>query len=178
MATAAPAAGILLLGLLLAACQGIAPRSTPTPEGFSGPLPEFIDRILVPGPKAVVSLDDYRKGRHYPPEAHPAPAENAICAHVSLAPLLDWGESPFKLAPFSVTVDGNEVPSHEKISVILHEFIQLDDSRNVIATKSGGPLVQCWIAELEPGVHVATIEVQTTTGETLTYSWSFELVNE
>lgn len=177
---------ILMIISLFAACQANSGQEnlsafppTSTPQGLNGPLPPFIYHVLVPEPQSVVSLRDYQHGYHYPADAHPAPggAKNSVCAHVSLDPLLAFGDDADSVHT-AVFVDGSPAEAHPEFFMMLGETVKLDEEGNVVASKPSGPLVRCWIAELNPGMHIATIEANKSSGEVLSYSWSFEIVDE
>lgn len=152
---------------------------TATPLGFNGPLPSFIFGLLVPDPQEVITLETYRNGYHYPSDAHPSPggAKSSICAHIDPSPLLEPGDDEYPASRVNVLVDGAEVDMFDAYFRMAGQLVLFDDAGQIVAT-AGGPLVLCWAASLGSGIHTATITAQKTSGETMSYSWSFELTDK
>lgn len=172
---------VVLLILLPVSCQVRNQSSLPTatPLGFNGPLPSFIFRLLVPGPQEVISLETYHNGYHYPSDAHPPPggAKSSICAYIDPSPLLEPGDDDYPANRVKVLVDGTEVDMFDTYFRMTGEILLFDDTGQTVAT-AGGPLVLCWVASLGSGTHTAMITAEKTSGETMSYNWSFELTDK
>lgn len=165
----------LLLCLTITSCQVDRTTLEPVPN-LNGPLPSFIFDLLVPGPHEVVSLEAFRSGYHYPTESHPAPnnAKSSICADIYPGPLLEPGDQDYPASRVTVYLDGKQAAMSEQLFRVVNEIQLYDEDGKVIATASG-PLVICWMVEVSPGEHIATIRAEKTSGDSIDYSWSFEI---
>lgn len=175
---------ILLLcffAYFISSCRG--DFSPPKVNELNHPLPEYLT-FVAPEPESMHSSDSYKTGKHYPATAHPAPSSggNRICIQLIGETLLEPGDffteypQKGKFLPDRVIgyVDNKVVDKDEEIITILGES-QLIDEGKVIAS-APGPQIICWPIELEIGNHYVTVEVNKTSGEVVSYSWSFELI--
>jgi hypothetical protein len=74
-------------------------------------------------------------------------------------------------------IDGEKFTREKNANMIALETVLADENDQIVARAPVNHLI-CWPAELEKGRHIATLEVEKTSGEIVTYSWSFTLYVE
>ena len=171
---------LLLIACSITSCQ--ANSMLPQAHELNLPLPEYLN-FVAPEPKSSYPIDSYKMGEHYPSIAHPAPlmGQNRVCIQLTGESLLEPGDffteypKVGEFLPDRVKgyVDGKLAEKDEEIRIILGESRLLDEGK-VIAS-APGPQIICWPIELKVGAHYATIEINKTSGEVVSYSWTFEL---
>jgi hypothetical protein len=172
---------LLSLCALIIGCQNKGIEHLPTPIA----TPVFLDDIQ-PAPSSVVPLDDYISRRE------------SICVQLNALPLLryrDEGiESEDYLERSTLIVDGNVWTQTEAKLII--DLLGLSKAHNMdpetgalipdpetgllIGTEYNavGPFVICWNhVKLKEGLHSVEYQVHKTSGEQLSYSWVFYLVD-
>lgn len=174
---------ILFMAWLLGSCRKDERQISPTSH-LNDPLPSFLS-FVVPEPASTYSIEDFRTGMHYPAGAHPAPenARNRVCIELVSTGLLEPGDNfalypeEGEFLPDRVTgyIDGKKAQKDEEIITILGREYLTDDSGEVVAS-SFGPQIICWPLLVERGIHYFLIEVTKTSGQIISYDWSFELV--
>lgn len=173
---------LVLASVVLTACRS---NRIEKPETFNQTLPSFLS-FVAPAPQTEYSVEEYDQGQHYPQDVFAAPedTEHRICTEFIGTPLLEPGDF-FALYPdegeffpdrVSAYVDGEEVAKDEVITTILGEG-QLQDKDGKVIAAAPGPQRICWVVPLKPGEHWAMIEVEKTSGETVRYSWTFQLTD-
>lgn len=174
---------VLFIAWLPGSCRINEPQIPPTSH-LNDPLPSFLS-FVVPEPESVYSIEDFSTGMHYPTKAHPAPgnARNRVCIELVSTGLLEPGDN-FTLYPeegeflpdrLTGYIDGKQAQKDEEVMTILGREYLTGDSGEVIASSSG-PQIICWPLSLESGIHYFFIEVTKTSGQIISYDWSFELV--
>jgi hypothetical protein len=167
----------------LNACK-VDPMPVATSESLNEPLPAYL-RLVSPDPQAVVLLTTYQSGEHYPGNVGPDPmnARNGICTEVLPEPLLEPGDF-FAERPnrgeylpdrISAYLDGTKLNLNGEVVTVLGVHHLWDEDNGIVA-QAIGPQVMCRLAEVEPGTHTASIEIQKTSGQIASYTWSFEII--
>lgn len=172
----------LLIVWLLVACQ-TKQLDIPTMDKLNGPLPSFL-QFVAPAPQTTHKLEAYAIGEHYPPEEASAAEgiENRICVQIKPSPLLEPGdyfvfsEKYGDFLPNRVTgyLNGVEIKRDEGVNSIMGTSYLWDENGRIVA-EAIGPQIICWLAELDAGQHVFVIEIEKTSGEIVSYGWSFIL---
>ena len=172
----------LLLLCLICSCK-TSNYTLPPEEELNNPLPEYLS-FVAPEPESIYSINDFKAGNHYPTGVPSAldNGANRVCIELNGKPFLETGDyfalrpNQGEYFPDRVTgyVDGEKVLKDEDTITILGEYRLINEKGEVTASVPG-PFIICWNVQLNLGQHIATIEVEKTSGERISYSWSFEI---
>jgi len=141
------------------------------------PLPEYLG-FLKPGPGETYTLTEYE---NLAPTMWIGATEPGICFSIFVSIFMEPGDFPTAeewLKNVYLVVNTTLIPDY-------HSLLKLD-SEGLIATDpktgeiiwkepSGSPLRVCYAVPLEIGQHTASIVVEKTSGEQITYTWPFTI---
>lgn len=170
---------------LLVACQ-TKQHDVPVADELNKPLHSFL-QFVVPAPQTTYWTGSYALGEHYPSyEAGPAESsQNRVCVQIKPRSLLEPGDHFVFSAkygdflPDRITgyLDGAEVKRDDGVTTVLGTSYLQDESDRIVA-EAQGPQVVCWFNELDAGQHNFVVEIEKTSGEIVSYGWSFTLTND
>lgn len=166
-----------LLIVLLTACQPETQNLLPTPLPTKAFLPS-----VDPEPGERISYEDYQAKLEG--EEFQAREFGPVCVTYVAEEVLEYGDDGFRMEDFlsrSVLIVDNEVwPNSSEpdtyrdyLNEKLFEVHPITGEYQQIAGNAIGPFVFCWDVELEPGIHSVEFKTRKTSGEELSYSWSF-----
>lgn len=169
-----------ILILLIAGCRGDSDLMDI--EEVNSPLPAFLN-FAVPKPQSSLSLSQFQAGEHYPLTAHPVKDDGAsrICIKLMPQPLLEAGDM-FSARPnngdflpdrVNLLLDEELESRRDEVITILSLYYLRKDTK--VIAEAPGPQIICWLVTIEPGIHVAAIEVERTSGYIEAYYWTFEI---
>lgn len=175
----------LLITWLLTTCQ-TKQHNIPATDDLNKPLPPFL-HLVAPAPETTYRIGSYALGEHYPPE-EVSPAEgsqNRICIQINPRPLLEPGDhfvfsakyGDFLPDRINGYLNGTKLKRDEGVTTVMGTDYLQDKNGHIIA-EAEGPQVVCWLAELDIGQHNFIVEIEKTSGEIVSYGWSFALTND
>jgi hypothetical protein len=157
-----------------------APRQTPLPPE---PLPAFLLEVF-PQPAAVLSLAEYTDPGWRPGRPSEQQVPQSVCVEIEASKLLARGDF-WKAADVQertrVLVDaGREYQELVTAFVdqeVLHTlFVPPDDPAGTVVASVGGPYHLCVHAPLPAGMHRVDVHFEKSSGEVVSYAWTFELL--
>ena len=151
---------------------------TPTfiPTIMPEATPDYI-YMLWPEPSSIELKSNYENFSWYDNK------QPSICAEFETIALLEKGDflSYEQLSKrFSLQVDGKIINQPSYTFTHDTEGFDLVDPKTkepLYHSPAGSPHFICFAVELSEGLHSATLVARKTSGDTLTYSWSFVLVD-
>lgn len=151
----------LLAALLLCGCSTVPGV---TMELFNTPEPRRLPfRLVLPEPSADIAAGDL--------------LTRGICASLDDTYLVDEGDMIEYIEQVSLFIDDADLPDSDMLV-----FVNDVGFVNVTAqgwALSSGPTEQtnCWQVALEPGIHLAEVEVISSSGaRSYSYRWAFRVV--
>lgn len=162
----------------------LAPLQTPLPPE---PLPAFLVEVF-PEPAAVLSLDEYSGPGWRPGRPGVQEVPSSVCVEVDASALLargDFWEAADVQNRTTVYVDGGRVYSGGRQELItafvdhmlLHTLVEpAGDPSGTVVASVGGPYHLCVYAPLPAGVHRVDVSFEKSSGEVVSYAWTFELL--
>lgn len=165
---------LIILGLIIGACQSEADELLPTPMPTEAFLPG-----VIPEPSERISHEEYKaKLEVGVGELGP------ICVNYYALEVLEYGDDNLSREDYlarSVLIINGEVWPGSKEPYIwwdyLGEALSTENPETgrsePIKGNATGPFTFCWDVELEPGMHTVEFKTRKTSGEELSYRWSF-----
>ena len=139
--------------------------------------PEYVG-FVSPGSGESLSMAEYQA---LAPSLGWNASEPGICVSFFPIPLLEPGDTPTAkewLSQVHLVIDDDIVTQYHSLLQTNSEGGRLvDPDTGELAWKEpdGSPLMVCYAASLGIGDHTATIVVAKTSGEQVTYTWSFAI---
>lgn len=143
------------------------------------PLPQFLG-VVIPGPGESNSLEEYN---NLASTLGWNATEPAVCFSVQPSWVMESGDifasaDQWLLDRVHIVIDDTAIIRYH--SLLLTDSVGLqatEQSTGKIAWKApdGSPLRVCYALPLEVGVHTATIVIEKTSGEQVTYTWQFRI---
>jgi hypothetical protein len=168
-----------VLFMSLTACQEIKSTSQlPTPMPTAAFLP-----WAYPKPSSVIKLADFRTG--YPsPNPNSQSLQNAVCIELNGNELIEGRDNGLELVDYlersMLIVDDRRWSETEPKPIIdllgsVQEVKRQPETGEVTLLRSNatGPYTICWQIELNKGIHNIEFQTLKTSGDELSYSWSF-----
>jgi Tol biopolymer transport system component len=154
-----------------------APPQTPLP---SEPLPAFLLQVF-PEAAAVLSLEEYTDPAWRPGRPSSQEVPLSVCVEVEASSLLERGdfwEATTIQERTAVRVDGRrqELITAFVDHMLLHTIVDpADDPSGTVVASVGGPYHFCFYVPLTADVHRVDVSFKKSTGEVVSYAWTFEL---
>jgi hypothetical protein len=161
----------LSLLIILSSCQQKPQEILPTPM----PTPAFLLGVI-PEPGERISYEEY-KARFEPGELGLREV-GPICVRYDASKLLEYDDEGLRkedyLARSLLLINGEVWPNSQKPD-LYRDALGLAVSRdgNLAKGNAVGPFYFCWDVELGPGMHTVEFITRKTSGEELSYTWSF-----
>jgi hypothetical protein len=147
---------------------------------IQAPLPYFLQNVY-PEPGSQIAQMAYRTGSVDIENRWYYRLSGAICANLDQKSLLEQNDYNFNSRNY---VGGSYLrvntlgPSSYSIPV-RNDLVRTSEAGGALSDERGnyigGILIICWEVELAPGVYEATYEYTQTSGNVLSYTWSFEI---
>jgi hypothetical protein len=164
---------------LLSACNNSAPKIVS--DDASRFLADTWPRSNSSLTESEFGSPDYRseKWSQIDAQSWPVPLKPSLCAWIDLQQVLEEGgdyRGGVK-EQVSLVIDGNEVgTSAMEFTPDLYVEIRKEGWRSS-AIYSGSPYQMCWPITLKSGTHHVTVSYQKLSGEMVSNSWEFEIVD-
>ncbi len=156
------------------------PKATPTLLPKTS-YPSYVNQTI-PEPGQVVALKNFQRGDHLNDTYILLPSgrkKELVCVWVDPTDLVENGDHFYDgLGDRLQLAIDNELQPNESSTGIVYapDALRIKDEQVV----ASWPVeeVACWAVRPNVGVHQATVSFQKTSGNTVEYSWWFEITNE
>ncbi|MGD8625851.1 MAG: hypothetical protein PVJ34_15040 [Anaerolineae bacterium] len=147
------------------------------PTATIAAMPEYIG-FVSPHPGESLSMAEYKA---LAPSLGWNASEPGICVSLFPHPLMEPGDTPTAkewLSQVHLLIDGDIITKYHSLLETNSEggrLIDPDTGELVWKEPDGSPFGVCYAASLGIGYHTVTIVVEKTSGEQVSYAWSFAI---